>query len=254
MTLKDWINKRRAQQQMAAKDNEVKIDDYIGTLWKLCFNCNAQLPKKDLENNNMVCPICDYHFRINARERVDLIADKGTFEEHFSNITCKDPLEFVDTQPYTKRQESAKEKAEVDEAVITGTCKINSQDAAIAVMDFDYMGGSMGSVVGERVTRIMELAIERKIPVIVFTSSGGARMQESALSLMQMAKTSCAVARLNEEKILYITVLCEPTLACYSKFWNSCDIMMQKGRQNRFAGRRVIEQTIRESCLGFSNS
>lgn len=248
MTLKDWIDNRRAQQQMAAKDNEVKIDDYIGTLWKLCYNCNAQLPKKDLENNNMVCPNCDYHFRISARARIELIADEGTFKEYFSNITCQDPLQFVDTQPYTERQVAARQKSEIDEAVVVGTCKINSQDAALAVMDFDYMGGSMGSVVGERVTRIMELAIKKKIPVIAFTSSGGARMQESSLSLMQMAKTSCAVARLNEAKILYITVLCEPTFGgVTASFGTLGDIMMaERGARIGFAGRRVIEQTIRE--------
>ncbi len=248
MTLKDWISDRRVQQQIAAKDNEVKIDDYIGKLWVLCYNCNSQLPKKDLENNKMVCPNCDYHFRISARERIGLIADEDTFEEHFSNITCQDPLEFVDTQPYSERQQSAKEKSQMDEAVITGTCKIDSQEVAIAVMDFDYMGGSMGSVVGERVTRIMELAIEKKIPVIAFTSSGGARMQESSLSLMQMAKTSCAVAKLNEAKILYITVLCEPTFGgVTASFGTLGDIMIaEKGARIGFAGRRVIEQTIRE--------
>ena len=248
MTLTDWFNKRKQEQQQALRENEINIDDSVGKLWSLCYNCNSQLPKKDLENNNMVCPICDYHFRISARDRIKLIIDEGTFVELFSNIKGVDPLEFVDTKPYYKRQEEAHEKTGLDEAVITGTGNINGQKVAVAIMDFDYMGGSMGSVVGEKVTRIMETALKEKIPMIAFTASGGARMQESALSLMQMAKTSCAVARLNEEKILYITVLCEPTFGgVTASFGTLGDIMIaEKGARIGFAGRRVIEQTIKQ--------
>ena len=248
MTLTDWFNKRKLEQKRALKENEVNIDDSVGKLWSLCYNCNSQLPKKDLEHNLMVCPVCDYHFRLSARERIKLVIDEGTFEEKFSNIKGTDPLEFVDTKPYHKRQEEAHEKTGLDEAVITGLGEIDGQKVAIAVMDFDYMGGSMGSVVGEKVTRIMETAIELKVPMIAFTASGGARMQESALSLMQMAKTSCAVARLNEEKILYITVLCEPTFGgVTASFGTLGDIMIaEKGARIGFAGRRVIEQTIKQ--------
>ncbi|MCD8024040.1 MAG: acetyl-CoA carboxylase, carboxyltransferase subunit beta [Candidatus Gastranaerophilales bacterium] len=247
-TLSAWFNKRKEEQKQALRENEVNIDDSIGKLWSLCYNCNSQLPKKDLENNNMVCPVCDYHFRIGARERIKLVVDEGTFEEYFSNVKGVDPLGFVDTKPYSKRQEEAFQKTGLDEAVVTGTGEINGQKAALAVMDFEYMGGSMGSVVGEKVTRIMETALEMKIPVIVFTASGGARMQESALSLMQMAKTSCAVARLNEAKILYITVLCEPTFGgVTASFGTLGDIMIaEKGARIGFAGRRVIEQTIKQ--------
>lgn len=248
MTLTDWFNKRKEAQQQALRENEVVIDDSVGKLWSLCYNCNSQLPKKDLENNNMVCPNCDYHFRIGARERIKLVLDSGSFEERYKNVLGKDPLNFVDTQKYSDRQKAAKEKSDLDEAVITGIGKIDGQKVAVAVMDFDYMGGSMGSVVGEKVTRIMEDALELKIPVIVFTASGGARMQESALSLMQMAKTSCAVAKLNEAKILYITVLTEPTFGgVTASFGTLGDIMIaEKGARIGFAGRRVIEQTIKE--------
>ena len=247
MTLTDWFNKRKMQ-QIAARDNDVKIDDSISKLWMLCYNCNSQLPKKDLEHNNMVCPNCDYHFRIGARDRIKLIFDEGTFCEMFQNILGEDPLDFYDTQSYKDRQKAAKEKSNLDEAVICGVGEIDGQKVATAVMDFDYMGGSMGSVVGEKVTRIMELALSEKIPVIAFTASGGARMQESALSLMQMAKTSCAVARLNEAKILYITVLCEPTFGgVTASFGTLGDIMIaEKGARIGFAGRRVIEQTIKQ--------
>lgn len=217
-------------------------------MWTLCYNCGAQLPKKDLENNLMVCPNCDYHFRIGARKRIELIADENSFEEMFANIKPCDPLEFFDTQSYKMRQEQAKNKSGLDEAVVVGTCKINGLKAAIAVMDFDYMGGSMGSVVGEKITRILEYALEHRLPSIVFTSSGGARMQESALSLMQMAKTSCIVAKLNEAKLLYITVLCEPTFGgVTASFGTIGDIIIaEKGARIGFAGRRVIEQTIRQ--------
>ncbi len=247
MTLTDWFNKRKTQ-QLAARDNDVHIDDSIGKLWTLCYNCGAQLPKKDLENNLMVCPNCDYHFRIGARKRIELIADENSFEEMFANIKPCDPLEFFDTQSYKMRQEQAKNKSGLDEAVVVGTCKINGLKTAIAVMDFDYMGGSMGSVVGEKITRILEYALEHRLPSIVFTSSGGARMQESALSLMQMAKTSCIVAKLNEAKLLYITVLCEPTFGgVTASFGTIGDIIIaEKGARIGFAGRRVIEQTIRQ--------
>lgn len=248
MTLTDWFNKRKQEQKQALKENEVNIDDSVGKLWSLCYNCSSQLPKKDLEHNFMVCPNCDYHFRISARERIKLVIDEGSFEEKFANIIGVDPLGFVDTKPYSKRQEEAHLKTGLDEAVITGTGNIDGQRAAVAVMDFDYMGGSMGSVVGEKVTRIMEFALSEKIPMIAFTASGGARMQESALSLMQMAKTSCAVAKLNEAKILYITVLCEPTFGgVTASFGTLGDIMIaEKGARIGFAGRRVIEQTIKQ--------
>ena len=247
MTLTDWFNKRKMQ-QIAARDTEIHIDDSIGKLWTLCYNCSAQLPKKDLENNKMVCPNCDYHFRIGAKERIKLIADENTFTEMYTNIKPCDPLNFVDTQSYKTRQEQAHEKSGLDDAVVVGTCEIDGQKTAIAVMDFDYMGGSMGSVVGEKITRILEYALEKRLPSIVFTSSGGARMQESALSLMQMAKTSCAVAKLNEAKLLYITVLCEPTFGgVTASFGTIGDIIIaEKGARIGFAGRRVIEQTIRQ--------
>lgn len=247
MTLADWFNARKTA-QIAARDNEIKVDDSIGKLWTLCYNCNAQLPKSDLENNLNVCPYCDYHFRIGAKERIKLIFDEGTFEEKFQNILPCDPLEFVDTQTYKQRQVEAKEKTDLDEAVMVGIGEIEGTRVASAIMDFDYMGGSMGSVVGERITKIMEYALEEKLPVVVFTSSGGARMQESALSLMQMAKTGCAVAKLNEAKLLYITVLCEPTFGgVTASFGTLGDIMIaEKGARIGFAGRRVIEQTIRE--------
>lgn len=195
-----------------------------------------------------MCTNCEYHFRVNAKNRIEQIIDEGTFEEINCDIEPADPLEFFDTKSYKDRQVDAKDKTKLKEAVITGIGKIDGNDAAVAVMDFEYMGGSMGSVVGEKVTRLMEEGLKRNIPVIAFTSSGGARMQESALSLMQMAKTSCAVARLNEAKILYITVLTEPTFGgVTASFGTLGDIIVaEQGARIGFAGRRVIEQTIRQ--------
>ena len=196
----------------------------------------------------MVCPLCDYHYRINARRRISQLFDENSFEELFSEIKPTDPLEFVDTESYKDRLQRAKEKTNLDDAVITGLASIEGHKMAVAVMDFDFMGGSMGSVVGEKVTRIIEKAIELRLPVIAVTSSGGARMQESALSLMQMAKTSCAVSRLDDEGLLYVNLITEPTFGgVTASFGTLGDIIVaEQGARVGFAGRRVIEQTIRQ--------
>lgn len=248
MSLRDWFEKRR-KKQLNADLIESKISgDDLSKLWEKCYNCNTSLPQKELQQNMLVCPKCDYHFRIGARTRLEQILDENTFNEINVGMLPSDPLDFVDTMAYKARQIDAKRKTNLNEAVITGTGKISGSEVAIAVMDFAYMGGSMGSVVGEKVTRLIEEGIKRKIPIIVFTSSGGARMQESVLSLMQMAKTSCAVARANEEKILYITVLAEPTFGgITASFGTLGDIIIaEQGARIGFAGRRVIEQTIRQ--------
>ena len=248
MNLTDWFQNRK-EEQLAARPNEVAaIDDEIAKLWQKCYNCDTQLLKKELENNLMVCPHCEYHFRINARERIAQLIDEGTFEEMFANITPADPIEFVDTESYKERQNRAKKASNLDEAVITGIGELDGEKTAIAVMDFDYMGGSMGSAVGEKVTKIIEEAIKRKLPVIAVTASGGARMQESALSLMQMAKTSCAAGKLDEAGILYINLLTEPTFGgITASFGTLGDIIIaEQGARIGFAGRRVIEQTIRQ--------
>jgi len=248
MTIQAWFEKRK-QAQEQRKSLEAKIeDDGLPGLWTKCVHCEAQLPKKDLEDNDMVCPLCDYHFRINARTRIEQLFDVDTFEEMFSEVKPTDPLNFVDTESYKERIKKAKAKTGLDDAVITGTGKINGIKISAAIMDFEYMGGSMGSVVGEKVTRAMEEAIKKKIPMLVVTSSGGARMQESALSLMQMAKTSCACAKMDEAGILYICLLTEPTFGgVTASFGTLGDIIVaEQGARIGFAGRRVIEQTIRQ--------
>lgn len=248
MTIQDWFEKRKeAQIQRRAMEARVEVD-MDPNLWTKCVHCDAQLLKKDLEDNMMVCPVCDYHFRINAKKRIAQLFDEGSFEELFADIKPTDPLEFVDTEAYIDRLERAQGKTGLNDAVVTGLAAIEGHKFATAIMDFDFMGGSMGSVVGEKVTRIIEKAIELRLPVIVITSSGGARMQESALSLMQMAKTSCACSRLDDEGLLYINLLTEPTFGgVTASFGMLGDIIVaEQGARIGFAGRRVIEQTIRQ--------
>lgn len=249
MTIQEWFDKRK-EAQIERRAREIKMEsDNVPDLWVKCVHCEAQLTKKELEENMMVCPLCEYHFRINAKNRIAQLFDENSFQELNKNILPTDPLEFVDSVAYKDRLEQAHKKTNLDEAVITGIGTINGHKVAVAIMDFDFMGGSMGSVVGEKVTRIIEEGIKQKLPVIAITSSGGARMQESALSLMQMAKTSCALARLDEAGLLYINVLTEPTFGgITASFGTLGDIIIaEQGARIGFVGRRVIEQTIRQS-------
>ena len=248
MTIQEWFDKRK-EAQIERRAKEMRgLEDANPGLWVKCVHCDSQILKTELEDNLMVCPHCDYHFRINARTRISQLFDEGSFEEFFKNIQPTDPLDFVDTESYSERLKKAHAKTGLDEAVITGLAKVEGHKLAVAVMDFDYMGGSMGSVVGEKVTRIMEKALALKLPMLAITSSGGARMQESALSLMQMAKTSCAVGKLDEAGLLYINLLTEPTFGgITASFGTLGDIIIaEQGARIGFAGRRVIEQTIRQ--------
>ena len=248
MTVQDWFEKRK-QAQLQRRQLEGRVElDMDPDLWTKCVHCDAQLLKEDLVKNDMVCPVCDYHFRINARTRIKQLFDENSFEELFTDIKPSDPLEFTDTESYKSRIEKAQKKTGLNDAVITGIGEIQGNKVASAVMDFDFMGGSMGSVVGEKVARIIEKAIELRLPVLAITSSGGARMQESALSLMQMAKTSCAVSKLDDAGLLYINLLTEPTFGgVTASFGMLGDIIVaEQGARIGFAGRRVIEQTIRQ--------
>lgn len=248
MSIQEWFEQRKvAQIQRRELEARAEIEPNPD-LWTKCVHCETQLLKKDIAENQMVCPVCDYHYRINARKRIELLFDENSFEELNGEICPTDPLEFVDTESYKDRLEKAHKKTNLNDAVITGIGEIEGHKIAAAVMDFDFMGGSMGSVVGEKVTRIIEKAIELRLPVIAITSSGGARMQESALSLMQMAKTSCAVSRLDDEGLLYINLLTEPTFGgVTASFGMLGDIIVaEQGARIGFAGRRVIEQTIRQ--------
>ncbi len=248
MTIQEWFDKRKeAQIERRSQEGKMEADSAVG-LWVKCVHCETQITKRELEDNMMVCPFCEYHFRINAKTRIAQLFDEDSFVELNKNVLPTDALEFVDTVPYKDRLKQAHNKTNLDEAVITGIGSIDGHKVAVAVMDFEFMGGSMGSVVGEKVTRIIEQGLNQKIPVIVITSSGGARMQESALSLMQMAKTSCALSRLDEAGILYINVLTEPTFGGITASFGMLGdvIIAEQGARIGFAGRRVIEQTIRQ--------
>ncbi|MCQ2739671.1 MAG: acetyl-CoA carboxylase, carboxyltransferase subunit beta [bacterium] len=248
MSIQEWFDKRKeAQIERRAKEMH-GIENTASGAWIKCVHCEAQLMQSELEENLMVCPHCDYHFRINAKTRIEQLFDINSFEELFKNVLPTDPLEFFDTESYKDRLKRATDNTGLDEAVITGVGKIEGHKVAAAIMDFDYMGGSMGSVVGEKVTRIMEKAVSLQLPMLAVTSSGGARMQESALSLMQMAKTSCAAAKLDEAGILYINLLTEPTFGgITASFGTLGDIIIaEQGARIGFAGRRVIEQTIHQ--------
>ena len=248
MGIKEWLQTKKEQKNMDRPSTAALIDDEVSKLWTKCYNCGANLPSKEVEENLYVCPKCGYHFRINATERIKQVMDLMSFKETEAGLGSVDPLSFKDLKPYKSRQKEAQNKTKLNDAIITGTGKINGEAVAVAVMEFAFMGGSMGSVVGEKISRLMELAIDKKLPVVIFTSSGGARMQEGIFSLMQMAKTSCAVSKLNENKILYITVLTEPTFGgVTASFGTLGDIVIaEQGARMGFAGRRVIEQTIRQ--------
>ncbi|HHV63560.1 MAG TPA: acetyl-CoA carboxylase carboxyltransferase subunit beta [Peptococcaceae bacterium] len=212
-------------------------------LWLKCDQCGETIYKKDLSQNNKVCPNCGYHYRLTAWERIDLIMDTGTFKEINARLTSLNPLSFPG---YEEKIQINQEKTGLMEAVVTGYGKIHGLDAVVVVMDSRFMMGSMGSVVGEKITRAFELATAKSIPIIVFTASGGARMQEGMLSLMQMAKTSAAVARHNQAGGLYITVLTDPTTGgVTASFAMLGDIILaEPGALIGFAGKRVSEQTI----------
>jgi acetyl-CoA carboxylase carboxyl transferase subunit beta len=221
-----------------------KKDSFSG--WLKCTHCTELIHANELERNSNCCPKCDYHYRLSTKERINSLADADSFKEKFNNLKPVDPLEFVDTEPYTKRLQNAQEKSGSDEAVTVGTCTLNQFPIALGVLDFNFMGGSMGSVVGERLTRLMEYALDERLPLIIVSTSGGARMQESILSLMQMAKTSAALARLHEARIPYISVLTNPTTGGVTASFASLGdiIIAEPNALICFAGPRVIEQTI----------
>lgn len=233
--------------------NEKASDMLIGK-WVKCDKCKEILYKEDVHNNFSVCPNCGKHFRLSARRRIKQIADEGTFEEIGADILTKNPLNF---DGYMKKITSLKEKTKIEEAVKCGTCEINGEKVVLAVMDGNFMMGSMGSAVGERITLAIETSIEKRLPLIIFCVSGGARMQEGIVSLMQMAKTSAALAKHNEAGLLYISVLTDPTTGGVTASFASLGdiILAEPDALIGFAGPRVIEQTIKQKLPdGFQRS
>ena len=249
----DKIKKFNDTDKSNSEKNEKASEMLIGK-WVKCDSCKEILYKEDVHKNYSVCPNCGKHFRISARRRLEQIVDENTFEEMDSNLQTTDPLQF---EGYTKEIALLQEKTKINEAVKTGIGKINGEQAVIAIMDGNFLMGSMGCVVGEKITRAIETAIEKRLPLIMFCVSGGARMQEGIISLMQMAKTSSALAKLDDAGLLYISVLTDPTTGgVTASFAMLGDIILaEPDALIGFAGPRVIEQTLKQKLPeGFQRS
>ena len=235
-----WIDKIKA----GIRKKSPKDED----LWVNCKKCKEQIYIAELEDNLKVCPKCEYHFRLDARQRIHLLIDHETFVEQDQDLTSPDPLKFKDTKKYKERMRATIKKNATNDAIITGSGEIEGIAIEICVFDFSFMGGSMGSVVGEKITRSIERAIEKNMPVIIVSCSGGARMQEGIFSLMQMAKTSSALQKLSVKKLPYISLLTDPTMGGVSASFSMLGdiILAEPGALIGFAGPRVIEQTIKQ--------
>jgi acetyl-CoA carboxylase carboxyl transferase subunit beta len=226
-------------------------------LWVKCTQCGEILQSKVLKDNLSVCPECAYHFRISAAERIAMLADEGSFDEYAEDLASTDPLEFDDLKPYKDRLRSAASTTGLRDAFVVGRAKLGGLPYHLGVFEFKFMGGSMGVVVGEKVTRLFEGALHDRVPAVVVSASGGARMQEGILSLMQMAKTSAILAKLRREGIPYVSILTDPTTGgVAASFAMLGDVIVaEPNALIGFAGPRVIEQTIRTALpAGFQRS
>jgi acetyl-CoA carboxylase carboxyl transferase subunit beta len=240
-----WFKKREEEEKEGKeKREELKLSEQ---LWTKCNSCNEIIYRKVIERNLQVCPKCNYHFQIPARKRIECVVDPGTLTEYDTNLVSADPLEFKDTKRYPHRVKESQEATGQKDAILCGEAKIKGQPVMLGIFEFNFMGGSLGSVVGEKVTRLIERAIEKRVGVVIFCASGGARMQEGILSLMQMAKTSGALAKLHESGIPYISVLTDPTTGGVSASIGMLgDIIIAEPKAMiGFAGPRVIKDTIR---------
>ena len=249
-----WFKKTRKPIASSTTEKPSRVPE---GLWIKCPGCAQLIYKKDLEENLSVCPKCAHHFRMSAAERLKALFDGGSYTEHFPNITSVDPLQFTDTKPYRERLQKTIESTGLKDAIIVATGRLDGLDVVIAAMEYAFIGGSMGVVVGEKITRAIELAMERRQPVIVISCSGGARMMEGALSLMQMAKVSAALARLDRARLPFISVLTDPTTGgVTASFAMLGDLNIAEPKALiGFAGPRVIEQTIRQKLPeGFQRS
>jgi len=243
-----WFKKREEEEKEGKEGKEKREElNFSDQLWTKCNSCNEIIYRKVIERNFQVCPKCNYHFQIPARKRIEGVVDPGTFIENDANLISGDPLEFKDLKRYPHRIKKSQEETGLKDAILCGEGKIEGQPAMIGIFEFNFMGGSLGSVVGEKITRLIERAIEKRIGVIIFCASGGARMQEGILSLMQMAKTSAALAKLHQAGIPYIAVLTDPTTGGVTASIGMLgDVTIAEPKAMiGFAGPRVIKETIR---------
>lgn len=245
MSLFDWFANRQKNSPISPERQEREIAD---GLWTKCPMCGVLTYTKDLQGNQMVCLECEHHFRVDSNERIVQLIDRNTWTPLDAHLQPDDPLKFKDRKRYSDRLKEYQAKTDLNDAVQSGLGQLDGLQVALAVMDFGFMGGSMGSVVGEKITRLLEKATSERIPAIVICASGGARMQEGMLSLMQMAKISGALERHQEAGLLYIPVLTHPTTGgVIASFAMLGDLILAEPKATiGFAGRRVIEQTLRE--------
>jgi len=247
-----WF-KRQSGELDASGERKMRTEG----LWVKCDNCRQIIWKKDLEDNLNVCPKCDKHFRIDARSRLGLLFDDNQFETFDGNLVSTDPLKFVDLKAYSSRLKQARTDTGLTDAVINAQGKLNGRPVVISAMEYAFIGGSMGAVVGEVITRAIEKSADTKHPLVIISASGGARMMEGVISLMQLAKISAALAHLDELKVPYISVLTDPTTGgVTASFAMLGDLnIAEPGALIGFAGPRVIEQTIRQKLpQGFQRS
>jgi acetyl-CoA carboxylase carboxyl transferase subunit beta len=249
-----WFKKARKPMGSATAEKPSRVPE---GLWVKCPECAQILYNKELEANLHVCPKCGHHFRLSAADRLRVLLDEGSWTEHHTELTSTDPLHFTDTKPYRDRLRATVAATGMKDAVIVATGRLDGLDVVVAAMEYAFIGGSMGVVVGEKITRAVELALERRRPVIIVSCSGGARMMEGVLSLMQMAKISAALARLDRARVPFISVLTDPTTGgVTASFAMLGDLNIAEPKALiGFAGPRVIEQTIRQKLPeGFQRS
>lgn len=238
-----WFKKQKGSTSPASPRSKS-----VEGMWLKCNHCREIVYRKEVDRNNKVCPKCEYHFPISVSERIALLTDLGTFKEWETDVEPTDPLQFTDSRSYRDRLKSQQEKTGRKDALIIGEGAINGRRTVLAVFDFGFMGGSMGSVVGEKFCRAAERAQTAKLPLVLVTTSGGARMQEGILSLMQMAKTSAAVAKLGEARVPFVCILADPTFGgVTASIAMLGDVIIAEPKALiGFAGPRVIEQTIKQ--------
>jgi len=237
-------DKRSIENPTPVEERRVRTEG----MWTKCSSCRAIIWKKDLESNWEVCPKCEHHFRLGARRRLELLLDDEQYTEHDADLASNDPLKFVDTKPYAQRLRDAQHKLGMKDAILTVEGRINGRPVICCSMEFGFIGGSMGAVVGEKVARAIERSLEQKHPLIIVSCSGGARMMEGAVSLMQLAKVAAALARLDEARVPFISVLTDPTTGGVTASYAMLGDLniAEPGALIGFAGPRVIEQTIRQ--------
>src|SRR5690349_14334575 len=249
-----WFKKTRKRIASSTAEKPSRVPE---GLWVKCPGCSQLIYNKDLEASLNVCPKCAHHFRISAGERLKALFDGGCYQEHFPDLTSTDPLQFTDTTPYRDRLKTSQESSGLKDAVIVATGRLDGIAVVVAAMEYSFIGGSMGIVSGEKITRAIEMAYDKRQPVIVISCSGGARMMEGALSLMQMAKVSAALARLDRARLPYVSILTDPTTGgVTASFAMLGDLNIAEPKALiGFAGPRVIEQTIRQKLPeGFQRS